>query len=72
MGMCMGADGRYIFVTEFDNYWVAVFEKDGRFVQSLGKYGMGKGDLCYSAGITMDNDGYVYVCDQGNNHIQVF
>ena len=62
----MGADGRHIFVTEFDNHRVSVFEKDG----SLGKYGMGKGDLCYPAGITMDSDGYV--CDQGNNRIQVF
>ena len=72
MGVCMGADGRHIFVTEFDNHQVSVFEKDGRFVRSLRKYGMGKGDLCYPAGITMDSDGYVYVCDQGNNRIQVF
>ena len=72
MGVCIGADGRHIFVTEFDNHRVSVFEKDGRFVQSLGKYGMGKGELCYPAGITMDSDGYVYVCDQGNNRIQVF
>ena len=72
MGVCMGADSRHIFVTEFENHRVSVFEKDGRYVRSLGKYGMGKGELCYPAGITVDSDGYVYVCDQGNNRIQVF
>ena len=46
MGVCMGADGRHIFVTEFDNHRVPVLEKEVRLVQSLGKYGMGRGDLC--------------------------
>ena len=72
MSVCMGADGRHIFMTEFDNHRVSVFEKNRRFVKSLGKYGMEKRDLCYPAGITMDSDGYMYICDQGNNCIQVF
>ena len=72
MGVSIGADGRHIFVTEFENHRVSIFEKDGTFVRALGKYGMGTGELCYPAGITMDSDGYVYVCDQGNNRIQVF
>ena len=72
MGISMGADGKHIFVTEFENHRVSIFEKDGTFVRSLGKYGMGTGELCYPAGITMDSDGYIYVCDQGNNRVQVF
>lgn len=72
MGVSIGADGQHIFVTEFGNHRISIFEKDGRFVRSLGKYGMGTGELCYPAGITMDSDGYIYVCDQGNNRIQVF
>ena len=72
MGICMGADDLHLFVTEFDNHRVTVFKSDGTFVTSFCKYGSKPGQLCYPMGVAVDSDGFVYVCDQGNNRIQVF
>ena len=71
MGICLGTDD-LLYITEYDNHRVSVFQRSGVFVTSFGKYGTKRGDLCYPVGVTVDRDGFVHVCDEGNNRIQVF
>ena len=72
MGITLSQDGRHVYVSEYDNHRVSVFRVDGVFVSSFGHYGTNSGELCYPVGLSFDSNGFLYVCDQGNNRIQVF
>ena len=72
MGMALSKDGRHIFVSEYDNHRVSVYKTDGTYVSSFGHYGTKSGELCYPVGLAFDSNGFLYVCDQGNNRIQIF
>ena len=69
-GLCVRGD--YVYVTEHYNHRVTVFHTSGEFVHSFGKKGSGRGKLKYPWGIAIDRDGFVFVCDNENNRIQVF
>ena len=69
-GLCVSGD--YVYVTEWANNRVSVFNTSGEFVHSFGKEGSGRGELHSPRGIAVDQDGFVFVCDTGNHHIQVF
>ena len=69
-GMCVSGD--YVYVTEYSNNRVSVFHTSGEFVRSFGKKGSGRGELNSPRGIAVDQDGFVFVCEEGNNRIQVF
>lgn len=71
-GISLSKDGQHIFVSEYDNHRVSVYKRDGTFVSFFCHYGTKKGELCYPVGLAFDCDGFLYVCDQGNNRIQVF
>ena len=61
-----------MYVTEYSNTRVSLFRTSGEFVHSFGKVGSGRGELNSPRGIAVDQDGFVYVCDNGNRRIQVF
>ena len=69
-GLYVSSD--YVYVTECWNHRVSVFHTSGEFVHSFGKLGSGRGELWHSYGITVDKDGFVFVCDHSNSCIQVF
>ena len=69
-GLCVSGD--YVYVTEYSNNRVSVFHTSGEFVRSFGKKGSGRSELNSPRGIAIDQDGFVFVCDEGNNRIQVF
>ena len=62
----------YIYVVEWWNHRVSVFHTSGAFLTSFGRWGRGEGELENPNGITTDQDGFLYVCDTGNNRIQIF
>ena len=64
--------GDYVYVTEYYNNRVSVFLTSGEFVHSFGEERSGRGELKDPYGIAIDRDGFVFVCDIGNNRIQVF
>ena len=49
-----------------------MFTSQGNFVTSFGVSGKSEGQFKNPYGITVDVDGFVYVCDYGNSRIQVF
>ena len=69
-GLCVSGD--YVYVTEYYNNRVSVFLTSGEFVHSFGEERSGRGELKDPYGIAIDRDGFVFVCDIGNNRIQVF
>lgn len=71
LGICIGPSGD-LYVSDFWNHRVVVFDSVGRFITEFGKAGSEPGEFDMPAGITIDEDGYVYVCDQMNSRIQVF
>ena len=61
----------YVYVVEFGNGRVSVFYTSGEFITLFGRRSSG-GELIDPCGITIDQDGFLYVCDSSNNRIQVF
>ena len=69
-GICVDHD--YVYVVENGNFCVSVFYTSGEFITSFGGKGSGEGQLRDTKGITIDQDGYLYVCDTTNDRVQVF
>jgi hypothetical protein len=62
-----------IFVTDgYGNSRVVKFDKNGRFVKSVGSRGSQQGQLNLPHTMAMDAQGNVYVGDRSNNRVQVF
>ena len=70
-GIAIDFHGR-VYVSEFANHCISVFSPEGDFVTSFGAQGNGPGELQKPAGLSFDSDGVLYVCDRGNNRIQLF
>ena len=63
---------QFVYVVECWGDCVSVFSRDGQFITSFGKRGNEKGEFALPYGICVDCDGFLYVCDHGNNRVQVF
>ena len=63
--------GQYVYVTNFSGHSVSVFTTDGEYVNTFGQRGSGPSDLMYPCGVCVDKDGFVYVCDNGNNRLLI-
>ena len=70
--ICIDADEALVMVTEVRNHRVSMFQTNGQFVKCFGRKGSGLGQLYKPRGIAMDFNKMLYVCDCGNNRIQVF
>ena len=64
--------GHYVYVTNYTSDKVSVFTTAGKYVTSFGNEGTGEGELKHPWGVCVDKDGFVYVCDNSNNRVQVF
>ena len=64
--------GQYVYVASYGGHCVSVFTTEGEYVTSFGKLGNGEGDFRSPWGMCVDKDGYVYVCDTGNDRVQIF
>ncbi len=69
-GICVA--GKYVYVADYHNRDVSVFTTEGDYVTSFGKEGNEKGNFNRPRGVYVDKDNSVYVCDCGNNRVQVF
>ena len=63
--ICFDVCSDFVFVGEYGVGCVSVFKPSGEFVTSFG-------ELNWPAGIAVDVDGFVYVCEHGANKITVF
>jgi DNA-binding beta-propeller fold protein YncE len=65
-------DRERVYVADFGNHRVQVFDRDGRPLAAWGRLGDGPGEFRLPAGIAADGRGRVYVGDGGNARVQVF
>jgi DNA-binding beta-propeller fold protein YncE len=70
-GIAIGPDGR-VYVTDYGNHSVTVFDRQGMQLDSWGSYGSAEGMFIFPIGIDISEDGFVYVADSGNRRIQKF
>ena len=70
VGVCVV--GQYVYVADYARHCVSVFTTEGGYVTSFGQRGGNEGDFKHPRGVCVDKDGFVYVCDYGNNRVQVF
>ncbi len=60
-----------MYVTNCSDY-VQVYKTSGEYVTSFGRKGKGPGMFDRPLGIAVDDCGVVYVCDNGNDRVQIF
>ncbi|MBN2230199.1 MAG: VCBS repeat-containing protein [Candidatus Thorarchaeota archaeon] len=62
-----------LYVSDYLNNRIQVLDKEtGDFLFRFGTAGNTNGTFDYPAGLTFDRDGYLYVCDAGNDRVQRF
>lgn len=70
-GIAVDDEGR-VYVADYANHRIQVFDPAGRLLAGWGGEGGGPGQLRLPAGIAVDGPGRVYVSDLGNHRVQVF
>ena len=63
---------KYVYVSDFSGYCIVVYEASGQFVTSFGRCGQKDGEFIGPFCITSCSDGFIHVCDYGNNRVQIF
>ena len=51
---------------------IAKFSKDGKYIESWGKWGDGPGEFKTPHALAFDSQGRLFVADRGNNRLQIF
>ena len=55
----------------FYNSRISVYQTNGYYVRCFGRKGTEERDLCDPGGLAIDKDGYLYVCDTGNDRLVI-
>ena len=63
---------KYVYVSDYSHHRIVVYETSGQFVTSFGREGQREGEFQYPVCITSCADGFIYVCDDKNNRVQIF
>lgn len=61
-----------LYVTDYNNHRVQVFNSSGNYLSQWGSSGTGNGQFNSPTGISISSDDKIYVCDTGNYRVQVF
>ena len=64
-------DNNLLYVSEWGNNRIAIFDTNGCFIHCFGKSGSGEGEFDHPQGITVDLLGNLYVSDTYNNRLVV-
>ena len=68
-GLCI--TNQRIYIANKKNNSIIIFNSDGIKLASFGKEGSGKGNFNNPRAMTIDKDGFLYICDSSNGRIQV-
>ena len=63
---------RYLIVSDFDEHYIKVFDRNGNFQYKFGKQGRGDGEFNYPSCLSVNKSGHLLVSDKYNHRIQVF
>jgi DNA-binding beta-propeller fold protein YncE len=71
-GVAISKSTGKIYVSEYGNHRISVFDSNFNFITSFGTQGTDKGLFNFPKGIFLDSNEKLYVADTGNHRIQVF
>lgn len=61
-----------LYVGDIGGYRIQVFDADGKYVRSVGRYGDNYGEFARLKGIAVDHDGRLYAVDAAGQVVQMF
>ena len=61
-----------MYISEWGNHRISVFTSEGKFVTKFGEEGNNIDQFTNPKGLTFDKDGFLYICDFGNNRLVVY
>ncbi len=70
-GVAVDSEGN-LYVADFLNARIEIFDADGKFIRTFGKRGDGPGYFSMPKGIAIDCDGHIWVTDAMQNRVQVY
>ena len=71
LGLCV--DGEHLYVADAGLHLVVIFERrSSKLVGALGGFGGGDGEFRRPVDVAVDEEGRIYVADQGNRRVQRF
>eukprot|EP00731_Ephydatia_muelleri_P009941 Em0005g527a len=68
----LAISGDLLYVADCLNHRVQMLTTGGEFLQTFGERGTGSGQFNAPCGLAVDARGRIYVCDSGNDRVQVF
>ena len=63
---------KFVYVSDYSSNCIVVYETSGQFVTKFGRRGHKEGELNGPCCITSCTDGFIHVCDNYNNRVQIF
>lgn len=72
LGVAFNNDNKQIVVADSGNNRIALFDTNGKFINTFGKLGTGDGEFNYPTSVAVSSQGEIYVADFNNHRIQVF
>lgn len=63
---------RQVYIVDSALNRIQVFDREGKYIRTIGQGGQGPGDLLQPLYMDIDRDNNLVVCDDGNYRIQVF
>ena len=72
LNICLDKTEKFILIADIEEGRILVFTTIGKYVISFSSKGSGSEQLQCPTRVTMDSEGYVYVCDNKNDKIVVF
>jgi len=69
--IAVGAN-EHVFITDPEGFRIIEFTPEGQFVRTWGAFGSGSAEIGLAAGVAVDQSGFVWVTDAGNNRIMKF
>ena len=60
---------KYVYVSDFSDHCIVVYETSGQYVTSFGRCGLNEGEFRFPYCITSCVDGFIHVC---NDRVQIF
>jgi hypothetical protein len=69
--LALDADGR-LYVSDIGAFRVQVYDRDGKFLRTIGGYGDNPGEFARPKGVAVDRQNWVYVVDAAEQVVQMF
>lgn len=69
--LAVDADGK-IYIADSRNQRIQVFDREGRYIRTIGRKGQGPGEFMATHSIDFDSEGRLHVLDSSQGRIQAF